>query len=160
MSEHPIQGLMDTTLEKIRNMVDVNTIIGDQIVAADGTVIIPVSKVSLGFASGGSDLPNKSEKELFGGGSGAGVTINPIAFIVVSNGNVKLLQIKQSTSVADNAISLVPELIDKISGLFGKDKKKQKDGAKADRPDAADADGKAPCDGDKTPGGAGKDAQE
>ena len=160
MSEHPIQGLMDTTLEKIRNMVDVNTIIGDQIVAADGTVIIPVSKVSLGFASGGSDLPNKSEKELFGGGSGAGVTINPIAFIVVSNGNVKLLQIKQSTSVADNAISLVPELIDKISALFGKDKKKQKDGAKAGRSDAADADGKAPCDGDKTPGGTGKDAQE
>ena len=131
MSEHPIQGLMDTTLEKIRNMVDVNTIIGDQIVAADGTVIIPVSKVSLGFASGGSDLPNKSDKDLFGGGSGAGVTINPIAFIVVSNGNVKLLQIKQSSSVADNAIALVPELVDKISGLFSKDKKK-KDSTKAE----------------------------
>lgn len=124
MSEHPIQGLMDTALKNIREMVDVNTIIGEQIVTADGTVIIPVSKVSLGFASGGSDFPSKSQKELFGGGSGAGASINPIAFIVVSNGNVKLLQIAP-TSAADNAISMVPELIDKISSLF-KDKKAKK----------------------------------
>jgi sporulation protein YtfJ len=130
MSEHPIQGLMNTALQNIREMVDVNTIIGDQIVTGDGTVIIPISKVTLGFASGGSDFPSKSEKELFGGGSGAGATINPIAFIVVNNGNVKLLQITQNSSAADNAISLVPELIDKLTSLFGKDKKKNKaDGA-------------------------------
>jgi sporulation protein YtfJ len=136
MSEHPIQGLMDTALQNIREMVDVNTIIGDQIVTSDGTVIIPVSKVTLGFASGGSDFPSKSEKELFGGGSGAGATINPIAFIVVSNGNVKLLQITSTSSVADNAISLVPELFDKITSLFGKDKKKAKqaDASKAEDP--------------------------
>lgn len=134
MSEHPIQGLMNTALQNIRDMVDVNTIIGDQIVTGDGTVIIPVSKVTLGFASGGSDFPSKSEKELFGGGSGAGATINPIAFIVVNNGNVKLLQITQNSSAADNAISLVPEMIDKISSFFGKDKKKNKadDAAKAE----------------------------
>jgi sporulation protein YtfJ len=135
MSEHPIQGLMNTALQNIREMVDVNTIIGDQIVTSDGTVIIPVSKVSLGFASGGSDFPTKSDKEMFGGGSGAGASISPIAFIIVSNGNVKLLQITSSSSVADNAISLVPELFDKITGLFGKNKKKCKEDA-AGQPDA------------------------
>lgn len=125
MSEHPIKGLLDSTLQNIRNLVDVNTIIGQQIVTSDGTVIIPVSKVSVGFASGGSDLPAKTEKELFGGGGGAGATINPVAFIVVSQGQVKLLQITQNSSMADNAISMVPELIDKIASLFNKDKKAQ-----------------------------------
>lgn len=127
MNDHPIQGLMDTTLQHIREMVDVNTIIGDQITAPDGTVIIPVSRVSVGFASGGSDFPARTaEKELFGGGGGAGATINPIAFLVVSGGQVKLLQITQNSSPADNAISLVPELIDKIGALFSRDKKKAK----------------------------------
>jgi sporulation protein YtfJ len=126
MSEHPIQGLMNTALQNIHEMMDVNTIIGEKIVTADGTVIIPVSKVSLGFASGGSDFTNKSNKDLFGGGSGAGGTIVPIAFIVVSNGDVKLLQISQNATSADKAISLVPELFDKITGLFGKGKDKNK----------------------------------
>jgi sporulation protein YtfJ len=132
MSEHPIQSLMDTTLQKIRDMADVNTIIGDQIVSADGTVIIPVSKVSMGFASGGSDIGAKTEKSMFGGGGGAAVTINPIAFIVVSNGNVKLLQIENSTSPTGKAVSLVPELFDKITALFGKDKKAKEPVAKPD----------------------------
>ncbi|HCC00810.1 MAG TPA: sporulation protein YtfJ [Ruminococcaceae bacterium] len=123
MNDHPIKGLLDSTLQNIRNLVDVDTIIGEQITTADGTVIIPVSKVSLGFASGGSDLPTKTEKEIFGGGGGAGATINPVAFIVVSQGQVKLLQITQNSSTADNAISMVPELIDKIVSLFNKDKK-------------------------------------
>lgn len=120
---------MDTALKNIREMVDVNTIVGDQIVTADGTVIIPISKVSLGFASGGSDLPTKTEKDLFGGGSGAGISISPIAFIVVNNGNVRLLQISSGNQMAENAISLVPELIDKITSLFKKDGK-QKEGKK------------------------------
>lgn len=119
MSEHPIQALMDTTLQKIREMADTNTIIGEQIVTADGTVIIPVSRVSLGFASGGSDVGTNK----FAGGGGAGVSINPIAFIVVSGGNVKLLQIENSTTASGKAVSLVPELFDKITALFGKDKK-------------------------------------
>jgi sporulation protein YtfJ len=127
MSEHPIQGLMNTALQNIHEMMDVNTIIGEKIVTADGTVIIPVSKVSLGFASGGSDFTNKTNKDLFGGGSGAGGTIVPIAFIVVSNGDVKLLQISQNATSADKAISLVPELFDKITGLFGKGKNKNKE---------------------------------
>lgn len=123
MSEHPIQGLMDTALKDIRQMMDVNTIIGEKIVAPDGTVIIPVSKVSLGFASGGSDIPNKAEREMFGGGSGAGGTIVPIAFLVVSGGEVKLLQISKASSPTEKAIELIPELFDKITALFGKNKK-------------------------------------
>ena len=78
--EHPIGSLMDTTMEKIKEMIDVNTIIGEPITSPDGTLIIPVSKVSYGFAAGGSDLPTKKEnKDCFGGGSGAGVTIQPVA---------------------------------------------------------------------------------
>lgn len=136
MSEHPIQGLMNTALQNIHEMMDVNTIIGEKIVTADGTVIIPVSRVSLGFASGGSDFTNKSNKDLFGGGSGAGGTIVPVAFIVVSNGEVKLLQISQNNTSADKAISLVPELFDKITGLFGKGKNK---GQKQQAPKATEA---------------------
>lgn len=83
MSEHPIEGLMDVTLEKIKSMVDSNTIIGNPINMPDGTLILPVSKVSFGFASGGSDFPSKTSKQLFGGGGGAGVSISPIAFLVV-----------------------------------------------------------------------------
>lgn len=126
MSDHPIEGLMDTTLQHIKEIMDVNTVIGDQITAPDGTVIIPVSRVSLGYAAGGSDF-GKTEKQKFGGGSGAGGTIIPVAFLVISNGNVKLLQISQSSGAADKAVSLVPELFDKITALFGKNKK-NKDG--------------------------------
>ena len=92
MSEHPINGLMGVTMEKIKEMVDVDTIIGKPIIAADGTTIIPVSKVSFGFASGGSDLPSKNQSELFGGAGGAGISIQPLAFLVVANGDVKLIQ--------------------------------------------------------------------
>ncbi len=130
MSEHPIQGLMDTTLEKIKQMVDINTIIGDPIITQDGTTIIPVSKIAYGFASGGSEFGNKQQPEakLFGGGGGAGVTINPVAFIAISHGDVKLLNISNGTN--EKAIAMVPELVDKISGLFKKDKSKEKDAAK------------------------------
>ena len=87
---HPINSLMDTTLKKIKEMVDVNTIIGDPITTPDGTTIIPVSKVSYGFASGGSDLPTKRDsKDCFGGGSGAGVTIKPVGFLTIYKGDIK-----------------------------------------------------------------------
>lgn len=124
MSDHPIAGMMDVTMAKIKEMVDVNTIVGEPITTADGTTIIPVSKVSYGFASGGSDFAVKSSpnKDLFGGGSGAGVSIVPIAFIAVSNGNVKLLNIQETKlGAAEKAINMAPELIDKITGLFKKD---------------------------------------
>lgn len=125
MSEHPIQGLMGTSMEKIREMVDVNTIIGDPITCPDGTVIIPVSKVSFGFAAGGSDWPSKQPKELFGGASGAGVSIQPLAFLVVQNGDVKILQMDGGAkSTADRVVGLVPDLVNTITGLVGKKDKK------------------------------------
>lgn len=128
MSEHPIEGMMNTTLDKIKQMVDVNSIVGDPITSPDGTIIIPVSKVSYGFASGGSDIPSKAQpaRELFGGGTGAGITINPIAFITISNGNVKLLQIDPYNSSADRVVGMVPEVVDKISSLFNKKKEEKK----------------------------------
>ena len=126
MSEHPIQGLMGTTMEKIRDMVDVNTIIGDPILTPDGTTIIPVSKVSFGFASGGSDIPAKVPKELFGGGSGAGVSIQPLGFLVVHQGDVRLLEMNGPGDSMGKALGLVPDVISKISDLFKKDKDQSK----------------------------------
>lgn len=127
MSDTPIEGLMDTTLEKIRQMVDVNTVIGTPITTPDGTTIIPVSKVVYGFASGGSEFGSKKtdNKPLFGGGTGAGVTINPIAFISICNGNVKLLNIADYQDSQDRAVGMIPEMFDKIVGLFKKDKSKE-----------------------------------
>lgn len=125
MSEHPIGNLMKTTLEEIRQMVDTSTIIGDPIASGDAT-IIPVSKISYGFASGGSDFPNKNSQELFGGGAGAGVTIAPIAFIVINAGEVKLLQISPENNTADKVVGMVPELVDKIGEMISSSKKNKK----------------------------------
>ena len=130
MANH-LENMMDTTMEKIRQMVDVNTIIGEPVICPDGTVIIPVSKVSYGFASGGSDLPNKNgnSKDNFAGGSGAGVSIQPVAFLVVNNGNVKMLNMEFDGAV-DRVISMIPDITDKVSDLFkktGKGKKKEDD---------------------------------
>ena len=123
MNDHPLQGLMDVALQRIKEMVDSNTIIGNPITMADGTMILPVSKVSFGFASGGSDFPSKTPKELFGGGSGAGVSISPIAFLIVSENGVKLLQLaSQENNVADRIINAMPEVLDKLQEMFKKDK--------------------------------------
>ena len=128
MSEHPINSLMDTTMKKIKELVDVNTIIGDPITTPDGTTIIPVSKVSYGFASGGSDLPTKKDnRECFGGGSGAGVTIQPIGFLSVFKGSVKLIPVEKYNSPADRIVGMIPEAFDKISGFFKKDKEDKTD---------------------------------
>ena len=123
MSEHPIEGLMDVTLEKIKSMVDSNTIIGNPINMPDGTLILPVSKVSFGFASGGSDFPSKTSKQLFGGGGGAGVSISPIAFLVVRGNSVRMLQLVDTSNSVDRAIGMMPEMVDKVADLFGKNKK-------------------------------------
>lgn len=127
MSDHPINSLMDTTMKKIKELIDVNTIIGDPITTPDGTTIIPVSKVSYGFASGGSDLPTKKEnRECFGGGSGAGVTITPIGFLSITSGNVKMIPIEKFDSPVDRAVSMIPEAFDKVSA-FIKERKGNKD---------------------------------
>ncbi len=120
--EHPIGNLMNITMDKIKEMVDVNTIVGDPITSADGTLIIPVSKVSYGFASGGSDLPTKKEnKDCFGGGSGAGVTIQPVAFLTVYKGNVRLISVGGGDGI-DKIMGMVPDVVDKVKGFFKKDK--------------------------------------
>ena len=130
MAEHPIKGLMDVTMEKIRQMVDSNTIIGNPINLADGTTVLPVSKVTFGFASGGSDFGKKegSDPLKFGGGSGAGVTIAPVAFLVVQpGGNVRLIQLTDTSNNIDRALSLLPEMMDKITALVKKDQAQEQE---------------------------------
>lgn len=137
MAEHPIEGMMDTTLEKIKQMVDVNSVIGDPITTPDGTTIIPISKVNYGFASGGSDLPTKvPEKQYFGGGTGAGITITPVAFLVVSNGQVRLLRVDAGSNTAvDRLIDQAPEIIDKVNSMINKGKKKNAGNGVSDKPE-------------------------
>lgn len=126
--EHPIGSLMDTTMEKIKEMIDVNTIIGEPITSPDGTLIIPVSKVSYGFAAGGSDLPTKKEnKDCFGGGSGAGVTIQPVAFLTVYQGDVRLVSVDQEECTADKLVNMIPDVLKKVKGVFKKDKSESAD---------------------------------
>ncbi len=126
--EHPIGSLMDTTMEKIKEMVDVNTIVGEPITSPDGTLIIPVSKVSYGFAAGGSDLPTKKEnKDCFGGGSGAGVTIQPVAFLTVYQGDVRLVSVDQEEGTADKLVNMIPDVLKKVKGVFKKDKSESAD---------------------------------
>ena len=124
-AQHPIEGVMSTTMQKIKEMVDANSIVGNPITTPDGTTIIPVSKVSFGFASGGSDLPTSSPKQTFGGGGGAGVTLQPIAFLVVHEGNDRLLQIATSSNTADKVVNAVPDIIDKISDVLSKNPKEK-----------------------------------
>lgn len=127
MANQSIQDILSTSMEKLRELVDVNTIVGTPITVSENTTIIPISKVSFGFGSGGSDFPANSQKEAFGGGSGGGVSIQPLAFIVVNNGDVKLLQMTSANNTADKVVNLVPELIDKVSALFPKKKEDKND---------------------------------
>ncbi len=138
MGNHPIEALMKTAMESIQQIVDVNTIVGDPVETPDGSVIIPVSRVACGFAAGGSEfLPPEDSKEdgqgedkggktlPFGGGSGAGVSVQPVGFLVVGNGQIRLLPV-DSNAVIERVIDTVPDLIDKISGMF-KNKSRQDD---------------------------------
>ena len=129
MSDHPIEGMMDTTLEKIKQMVDVNTVVGDPITSPDGTIIIPVSKVAYGFASGGSDFPSKAQpaKDFFGGGAGAGISITPIGFLVISQGNVKMVSIEPCNTSAERVIGMIRDVVDKVSHLLSQKKEKEKE---------------------------------
>ena len=124
---HPIGEVMSTTMQKIREMIDVNTIVGDSITTPDGVTLIPISKVSFGFASGGSDFSGKNTgaDKNFGGGSGAGVNITPMAFVVVKEGSVRIMSIDPPAgSTADRLVEALPELIEKITDII--DGKKDK----------------------------------
>ncbi len=110
---------IEATINQIKNVVDVSTIIGQPIVVGEVT-ILPVSKVTYGFASGGSDLPNKTNKELFAGGGGAGVTMQPLAFLIVSEGGVRILEISSKyNNGLDRALTMAPDLIDKVKETLG-----------------------------------------
>lgn len=140
MSEHPIEGLMTTAMSSIQDMIDVNTIIGEPIETSNNIVIIPISKVSFGFAAGGSEFKgetideySKKEKEEeiqyrlpFGGGSGAGVTINPIAFLVIQPNNVKLMPVSHSSSL-DKLLDYIPDLIEKTNNMLNKHMQNKKE---------------------------------
>ena len=117
-----IEALVNTAMNKVKELADGEAIVGKPIVTGDGTTIIPVSKVSVGFASGGSDLPTKSTKDTFGGGSGGGVSIQPMAFIVISGGEVKLLQMTNNADKGNAIVNMVPEVVDKITAFLNKKK--------------------------------------
>ena len=124
MSDNQVNNLLGVTMDKIKQMVDVNTVIGDPVTTPDGTTVIPVSRVSYGFASGGSDLPSKAQPSagLFAGGSGAGITI---AFLTIHQGNVRVLQIEPYLSSVDRALEKVPDVVDKVTSLFQKEDRKE-----------------------------------
>ena len=133
MSEHPIENLMMTTMTSIENMVDVNTIIGETIESKNGIIIIPISKVCFGFAAGGSEFSGETLKEYnrkdkdeeieyklpFGGGAGAGVSIHPVAFIVIQDNNVKLMSVDHDSCI-DKLLDYVPDLMQKLNDMFNK----------------------------------------
>ncbi|MBQ9557542.1 MAG: GerW family sporulation protein [Clostridia bacterium] len=128
MSENKINDFMSTAMSGIRDMIDVNTIVGNPVTTPDGTTIIPISKVCFGFASGGSDFGKQPEKQKFGGGSGAGVSITPVAFLSIKDGDVRVLSVDPDESGIDKAIQSVPTVIEKLSNMF---KRKSKKGDKA-----------------------------
>ena len=122
---NPIQDILKTTMENIKTMTEVNTVVGDAVTTHDGTVIIPVSKLSFGIGAGGSDISVKNGQSGFGGGSGAGATVSPIAFLIINNGNVRIIPIGPSSSPVDKLVDIIPEAIDKVSGIFAGAKEKK-----------------------------------
>ena len=122
MKDQSASGILGTAIDKIRDLVDVSTIVGEPVFSAEGITILPVSKVTYGFASGGSDFPSKNNAELFGGGGGAGITITPVAFVVINNGNVTIKSVPTGDNTAEKIVSLVPEVVDTVSGLINKNK--------------------------------------
>jgi len=127
--EHPIQGLMKTAMENLKEMVDVNTIVGEPVETPDGSVILPISKVGFGFAAGGSEFniedderfstnDNGKKDKPFGGGSGGGVSINPVAFLVVSKTGVQLLPLDSQTHIYERLIDLAPQVMEKIQNAL------------------------------------------
>ena len=122
--KHAINDFTDSTVQKIRDMIDVNTIVGAPITTPDGIMVIPVSKVSFGFVSGGSDFTKTgATQQNFGCATGTGVSIKPVAFLVVKDGNVKLLNVNMPAGTTlDRIVDMVPDVMEKVSEWTGKDK--------------------------------------
>ena len=119
---HTLPNMMENTIAKIREMVDVSSVVGEPITTPDGVTIIPISKVSVGFGGGGSDFVSKNankQENPFGGGMGGGVKINPIAFLIVKDGNVRMLPVAApANTTADRVVEMVPDVLDKISAFL------------------------------------------
>ncbi len=125
MGDHPIQGLMKTTMENLKQMVDVNTIIGDPVETPDGSVILPISRVGFGFAAGGSEFEFHHDDHThagvdhpFGGGSGGGVSITPVAFLVVGKQGIRSIPLENSTHLYDRILDSIPQFIDRVQGMM------------------------------------------
>lgn len=137
MEEHPIQGLMTTAMENLKDMIDVNTIIGDPVESPDGSVIIPVSKLGFGFAAGGSEFEVDQSSDggedvlPFGGGSGGGVSITPIAFLIVNSKGVKMIHLNENIRIYEKMIDFAPKAVDKIQQIL-KETKQQNQSEKKD----------------------------
>lgn len=117
-----LPNMLDSTIAKIREMVDVNSVVGDPITTPDGVTIIPISKVSVGFGGGGSDFVSKNvnhQENPFGGGVGAGVKVTPVAFLIVKEGSVRMLPVATpANTTADRLVEMVPDTLDKISAFI------------------------------------------
>ncbi len=121
MAENGLENLLSTSMQGLRDIVDVNTIIGEPIETTDGTTIIPISKVSFGFGMGGFEQDAIEKNNVVSGGSGGGVSIQPVGFLVINEGSVKMLNIDSSTTM-DKVLDTLPDLIKSVSSLFGKNK--------------------------------------
>ncbi len=120
-----LPNMLDKTITKIREMVDVNSVIGEPITTADGVTIIPVSKVSAGFAGGGSDYA-KTQKDAFGGGAGGGVTVTPICFLIIKDGSVRMMPVAApANTTADRLVEQIPDVLDRISNFLDSRKEKK-----------------------------------
>lgn len=122
MGEHPINNLMSTVMENIKGMIDVDTVIGEPVETSNGTMIIPISKVGFGFAAGGSDIPSKDGDKSFGGGSGAGVSISPVGFLVVTPEQIKMVPVSSGNTPVDKIIDYIPVAINKVNDMITKKK--------------------------------------
>ena len=131
-NKHPIEGIMYTALQGLKEMIDVNTIVGDAITTPDGSVIIPISKVAMGFGVGSSEFERyragknsdgEEPKNMFGGGTGGGISLTPEAFLVVGNGKIRMIPVSPQNSIYDRLLDMAPEAIDKVAELFHKEKK-------------------------------------
>ena len=121
-----VPGVLETTLQKIRDMIDANTVMGNPVTTPDGTTIIPVSKISMGFGGGGSDFASKNQSgNPFGGGAGGGVKVTPVAFLVIQNGSVRMLPVAQpANTTADRLVEMIPDTLDKVSAFIDSHTKK------------------------------------
>lgn len=112
--------MLSNTIEKVKDMIDISTIIGDPVYTESGLTIIPVSKVTYGFVTGGANLPSKNNSDTFDGVGGAGVTITPVAFLMIQNGKVTVKHISNSTDAAEKVVNLGSDVFDKVSNLLKK----------------------------------------